>query len=346
MSGTNRAGSWNIWGQDDLISELQASFPAGIRHSYIISGPETSGKTTIALGFTKALLCLDSPKPGEFCDWCRACRSVSRGLHQDVSRYDLATQSEASGSERPQQTLSIDTIRQVGRSVSRRPIEGKWRIVIVDDVETMQETAQEAFLKTLEEPPAYTVILLLTTDANSLLPTILSRCVLLRIRSSPTEVVTAALRASGVEREVAEVTARVSQGLVGWAFRAVQNPALREARLAEANETLEWIAADGYERMVIAIRQADRLFADREMIFNRLHLVMLGWRSLMLHGLDVAEANTIFESSAPVFARPVSPDACAEAISSVKQCIFDLESNVRPRLAMQTMVGKWPVMSL
>lgn len=345
MSDVNRVHTWNIWGQDDLISELQASFPAGIRHSYVISGPEMSGKSTVALAFSKALLCLDPPRHGEFCDRCRACRTVSRGLHPDVSRFDLATQSETSGAEKRQQTLSIDTVRQVGRSVSLRPIEGTWRVVIIDDVETMQETAQEAFLKTLEEPPPYAVILLLTTDANSLLPTILSRCVVLRIRASSTDVVAAALRATGIDRETAEMTARVSQGLIGWAIRALDDSSLRESRIVEANETLEWIAADGYGRMVTAIRQADRFFADRESIFRRLDLVMLGWRSLMLHGLDIPDANSIFESSASVFARTVPLDASANAISSVKQCIFDLESNVRPRLAMQTMVGKWPVMT-
>jgi DNA polymerase-3 subunit delta' len=256
--------------------------------------------------------------------------------------FDLAWQAESTGSEKKGQSLTIDTVRQIGRSVSLRPIEGSWRVVIVDDVETMQETAQEAFLKTLEEPPSYTVLILLTTEAGTLLPTILSRCVLLHTNATSPGVVARALVARGAEPVLANQIAQVSQGLVGWAIRAIADPDLRNSRISETQVILAWISAPTYERMVIAVKFADRFASDREALFDRLHLAMLGWRTVMLRTFDVPDPNSVFEPDAPILARQVDPERCIGAIDSIRQCMFDLESNVRPRLAMQSMVGRWP----
>lgn len=342
MISNGNGNSWGIWGQDTLVSELQHAFPNSIRHSYVLSGPESSGKSSLAIAFAKALLCQSPPAQGEFCDSCRSCRTTTRGLHADMARFDLAWQSETTSSDRNGQTLSIDTIRQISRGVSMRPIEGRWRVIIVDDVETMQETAQEAFLKTLEEPPSYTVIILLTTDANTLLPTILSRCLQLHMGTVSTGDVRAALMAHGVRESEASETASMSQGLVGWAIRAIEQPELREQRRVENERALSWISGSRYERMVTAIKHAERFTADREALFEQLNVVMMGWRSLLLHRLDVIDRHPLFGPTLPLFGRGVSADGCAQAIESIRQCMFDLESNVRPRLAMQSMVTQWP----
>jgi DNA polymerase-3 subunit delta' len=256
--------------------------------------------------------------------------------------FDLTWQAESTSADKKGQTLTIDTVRQIGRSVSLRPIEGSWRVVVVDDIETMQETAQEAFLKTLEEPPSYTVLILLTTEASTLLPTILSRCVQLHTNATSPEVVTGALVSQGADPDLAREIALVSQGLVGWAFRALSNPELRETRLAETREMLDWISGTPYTRMVTAVKYADRFTADREALFDRLHLAMLGWRAVLLRQLDVPDRNLLLDSSFPATSAPIDARHCAGAIDSIRQCIFDLESNVRPRSALQTMVALWP----
>lgn len=342
MTVTATGNTWGIWGQDALVSDLVQAFPDSIRHSYVLSGPAFSGKSALAIAFAKALLCQNPPAPGQFCDACRSCRTTSRGLHPDMARFDLAWQAETTSSDRKGQTLSIDTVRQISRGVSMRPIEGHWRVIIVDDVETMQETAQEAFLKTLEEPPPYTVILLLTTDANTLLPTILSRCRQMHMGTVSTDEVLSALIARDVPEAEASETALMSQGLVGWAIRAIEQPDLRAQRRSENERAVAWISGSGYERMVTAIKHADRFAADREILFQQLHVVMLGWRSLLLHRLDVIDRHPLFDPTLPLFARHVSVEGCARAIESIRQCIFDLESNVRPRLALQSMVTQWP----
>ena len=337
--------SWDVWGQDRLVTELQTGFPGAIRHASIISGPEMSGKSLLATCLAKALLCLEPPRPGEFCGSCRACRGIDRGIHPDVSRFDLATQAETgSGSGKAQQSLSIDTVRDVSRNVTLRPVEGDWRVVIVDDVETMQETAQEAFLKTLEEPPDLTVLLLLTTDANALLPTILSRSVVLRMQTATAAEIAERLVDSGIDTEVAEETAYLAQGLPGWALRAVRDPSLRESRSREVREILEWIRADRYQRMVMAISQADTFSSDKDAVFGKLQLLLLGWRSEMLRYLGVPDSKSLFAGSSSEHPAVAGIDDFTRALKSIGQCIFDLESNVRPRLAMQSMVSRWPEM--
>jgi DNA polymerase-3 subunit delta' len=336
---------WDVWGQDHLVRELQADFPSAVRHAYIVSGPDMSGKSLVALSLAKALLCLAPPQPGEFCGHCHSCRAIERGIHPDVSLFDLARQAELGSAGKTQQTLSIDTVREVSRNVALRPVEGQWRVVIVDDVETMQETAQEAFLKTLEEPPAFTILLLLTTDATTLLPTILSRCVVLRMQTAESSDIAERLIDSGIEPDVATETARLAQGLPGWAIRAVRDPAMRESRAADVQETMAWIRADRYQRMILAIAQADAFSSDKNRVFARLHFLLLGWRSELLHHLDVPDARSLFIADRENGSGSASLAGYSRALKSIAQCIFDLESNVRPRLALQSMVAQWPEMS-
>jgi DNA polymerase-3 subunit delta' len=334
--------SWDVWGQDQLVRELQADFPAAIRHAYIVSGPELSGKSLVALSLAKALHCQEPPQPGDFCGHCHACRAIDRGIHPDVSLFDLTRQAELSSGGKAQQSLSIETVREVGRSVALRPVEGNWRVVIVDDVETMQETAQEAFLKTLEEPPAFTILLLLTTDATTLLPTILSRCVVLRMQTASSAEIAERLIERGIDPDVATETARLSQGLPGWARRAVQDPAMRESRADDVRETVAWIRGDRHQRMVLAVAQADAFAADKNRVFARLHFLLLGWRSELLQHLAVPDTSSLFGSGREQGGTSVSLAGYSRAIRSIAQCMFDLESNVRPRLAMQSMVSQWP----
>lgn len=344
MASTIAANLWGVWGQDQTVTELTRSFPDAIRHAYVVSGPAMSGKSTLATAFSQALLCQHPPTPGAFCGECRSCRMVARGLHQDMARFDLAWQDEQSSADKRTQALNIETVRAVIRSVSLRPVEGHWRVVVVDDVEAMQETAQEAFLKTLEEPPPYTVLLLLTNDAGSLLPTILSRCVLLRTGTTTRDVVEAALTNRGVPSAEANEIASVSQGLVGWAFRAADQADLRETRLQETRDVVAWVTASGYERMVTAVRHADTFSGDKELLFRRLELATLAWRSILRSTLGLPADSASID--VPQAERAViSVQDCARAIESIRQCVADLESNVRPRLAMQTMIAAWPALT-
>lgn len=326
---------WRVWGHERAMETLQRAVTHGPRHAYILSGPDAIGKRTLAVEFARALICERPPSPGIPCGSCSRCRRVSRGVHPDVTITDLKTQAAAEKASATSRntSLNIASVREISANVALRPVETDWRIAIVDDVETMQETAQEAFLKTLEEPPSYTVIILITSDVDLLLPTILSRCVTITMQVVPEQTVAHALQAAGIEEARAFAIAELSGGRIGWAFEAAA-----DASLVEQQETLQqsarsWMRGSPYDRLVRATTLADRFSKEREAVFSELLAVQLVWRSALI---DAVQPNTLEE---------ITAGSMVKAVRSVERCIVDLEANVRPRLAMQTMVSQWPVLA-
>jgi DNA polymerase-3 subunit delta' len=330
--------AWGIHGNTAAVERLQRAVKQGPRHAYLLSGPEFIGKSLLATEFAAALLCPNPPAPGESCGACSICRRVRKGVHPDVSRFDLAYQAARDDSSLKNTTLNIATVREVGRHVALRPVEASWRVVVIDDVETMQEPAQEAFLKTLEEPPSYIVILLLCADAELLLPTLLSRCAVVPMVPPPDATVRQALLDRGADAAVAERIAAASRGRVGLAIRALDDADLLESLGAHVSGAAGWISGNDYHRMAEAFRLADRFSAERELVFDRLMAVQAGWRGLLLDvtgGVDTSQAIAGEGALGSV-------DDGVRALLATDQCIRDLESNVRPRAAMATMVQAWP----
>ncbi|MGC4106090.1 MAG: DNA polymerase III subunit [Thermomicrobiales bacterium] len=327
---------WHVWGNERAVADLQRAAAHGPRHAYILTGPDAVGKRTIALEFARALVCERPPAPGIPCGQCSRCRRVARGVHPDVTAVDLATQAaaEKASSASRNTSLNVGTVREISANVALRPVEANWRVVIVDDVETMQETAQEAFLKTLEEPPAYTVILLLTSDVDLLLPTILSRCVTIPMQVVPTRTIREALITAGVEPDKAEIIADLSDGRIGWTFAAANDPTLVEKQEALHTDARRWVHASDYDRLIRATTMADRFSKDREVVFGELLAVQLEWRRALIDSVQATPDGS-----------KASPRGLVTAVRSVERCIVDLEANVRPRLAMQSMVLQWPPLS-
>jgi len=326
---------WHVWGHDRAVADLQRAAAHGPRHAYILTGPDAIGKRTLAVEFARALVCERPSAPGIPCGTCSRCRRVSRGVHPDVTVADLTTQAaaEKASSTSRNTSLNIATVRDISANVALRPVEAAWRIAIVDDVETMQETAQEAFLKTLEEPPAYTVILLLTSDIDLLLPTILSRCVTISMQVVPSPTIAAALAAAGVEGNAAASIADLSDGRIGWAFAAAADPALVVQQESLHRDARAWAHASDYDRLIRATALADRFMKDREAVFAELLAVQLEWRQALISSVHASPESA-----------DASPRGMVNAVRSVERCILDLEANVRPRLAMQSMVLQWPVL--
>lgn len=326
---------WRVWGHERAVADLQRAAAHGPRHAYILTGPDAIGKRTLAVEFARALICERPVAPGIPCGTCSRCRRVLRGVHPDVTVADLTTQAaaEKASSASRNTSLTIATVRDISSNVALRPVEADWRVAIVDDVETMQETAQEAFLKTLEEPPAYTVILLLTADVDLLLPTILSRCVTIPLQVVPAPTIAGALAASGVDAERAGSIAELSDGRIGWAFEAAANPALVERQESLHQDARRWAHASDYDRLVRATTLADRFTKDREAVFAELLAVQLEWRRALIASVQTAPGAA------------ASPRGLVTAVRSVERCIQDLEANVRPRLAMQSMVLQWPALA-
>lgn len=334
-----------MWGHDQAVSELQGAIRHGVRHAYILSGYHHVGKTAIVSEFAKALMCRESSTPGIACGNCAACRRINRGTHPDVTVYDLARQQQTADKASTSKNLSlnIQTVRDISSSVSLRPMESDHRVVIVDDVETMQETAQEAFLKTLEEPPPYAVILLLTTDAEILLETIRSRCTTIQLQTVPALTIATMLEASDVDSGQSATIASASVGRPGWAILAANDPQLLKERLDLHASVVSWIQGDQYQRMVEATRLGDSFSKNREAVYARLSVAQTIWRASVIQSLGVSGVE---QSGLDQLGKQSVPPADAVlALRSVETCFSDLDANVRPRLALQSMVLQWPTLT-
>lgn len=168
-------GFADIIGHEQIINHLQSAIKMNkVSHAYILNGPERSGKMMLAEAFAMALQCETNETEG--CMACRSCRQAIGRNHPDIIYVTH---------DKPN-TISVDDVRrQMNDTVTVKPYSesSRYKIYIVDEAEKMNEQAQNALLKTIEEPPAYVVILLLTTNAEAFLQTIRSRCVMLNLKA-------------------------------------------------------------------------------------------------------------------------------------------------------------------
>lgn len=168
------AGFSDIIGQEHIKEHLQSSLRANkISHAYMISGEVSSGKEFIANIFAAALQCEEPKEDGSPCFECHSCKQAISKNHPDIITV---------GHLKPN-TISVEDIReQIVNDIGIKPYNGKYKIYIVNEAEKMTVQAQNALLKSLEEPPEYVVMMLLTTNMQMMLSTITSRCVLLNMR--------------------------------------------------------------------------------------------------------------------------------------------------------------------
>ncbi len=154
-----------------LLSHLRTG---RVAHTYLFSGPEGERKEKLALGFAQALNCLNQ-KAFEDCA-CLSCRKIDKGLHPDVRRF---------GEDEKSRSIKIEEVRQIIHEASLRPFEGSWKVFILEGSERLTLEAANALLKTLEEPPAHSVFILLVENKAHLLETIQSRSFEIRIPPTP-----------------------------------------------------------------------------------------------------------------------------------------------------------------
>lgn len=223
-----------IIGHQNIVTQLQSAVNSErVAGAYLFSGEKGVGKETVALYFANLILCENSGEDSVPCGECRACRKIKSGNHPDfqIIRPD--------GSQ-----LKIDQIREMQQQISYQPLEGPRKIYIIAESERMNVYTANSLLKTLEEPPAASTIILLTENLNAILPTIRSRSQILTFYPLPTEELANALvDGFSINREDATNAAILSRGFVGKALTLVEKGVSDSQEVPELLEATDIIAA-------------------------------------------------------------------------------------------------------
>lgn len=201
----------DVVGHKNIIKYIESAVMAdAVSHAYILNGERGSGKTLLANLFAMSMQCQNRKEDGDACGKCQSCRQALSGNQPDIIKVTH---------EKPN-SISVDDIRtQVNNDIVIKPYSSKYKIYIIEDADLMTVQAQNALLKTIEEPPAYAVIMLLTVNAETLLPTIRSRCVMMKLRNIKDKLIKKyLLEQMDVPDYKADVCVAFAQGSMGKAI--------------------------------------------------------------------------------------------------------------------------------
>ena len=272
-------------GQDEAVRALRHALDSGhLAHAYLLTGPSGVGKATLATRLAQTLVC-EAAEDARPCRSCRACRHVEAGDYPDVEHIAIGGVCDEGGPAHRDHAADNSTriricqVRRLERVASLAPYGAPRRIFIVDTADDLQREAAHALLKTLEEPPASVLLILLANDIDALLPTVRSRCQEIALRPMPHAELAAALRAEhGVDEFTANRLAREAGGRFGLASRLHTDPSLamlRESATADA----ERLAASGRnDRFDYAQTLAGRWSRERASVLETLDAWRWWWR--------------------------------------------------------------------
>jgi DNA polymerase III subunit delta' len=350
ISASSGRGQWPVYGHTWAVELLQkAVVPPGRRtgersgpnHAYLFLGPPQIGKSTLAVAFARALLC--EAESGRPCGACRACQLMARSSHPD---FQLVQPTDTEGVvDRQKGVLRAERANELIRDAALRPMEGQWRIFLIQDAHTANASFSNKMLKTLEEPPDQSIFLLTALDRKSVLPTTASRCQVLDLRPLDAPSIEMALQVGWqATPQQAQLLARLANGRLGWAVEQVRDPARGQQRLEQLAALRQLMAADRIERLAFA----ETLAASRNSrnLFGLLEVWTTWWRDVMLvqAGCFDACANVDQEEEIHRQARLLEQARVREFMHTLQRIEGYLHHTVNTRLALDVLVLKLPVL--
>ena len=311
-----------------------------IKHAYLFTGPPGVGRRTLALHFSQAINCTQPLKPGIPCGECRTCRQFEHMQHADLS---LVQASEIGG------TLKVEQIREVQRAISLSPYEAKYRIALFLRFDEANINASNALLKVLEEPPASTILLLTAETPESLLPTIVSRCEILRLRPLSFETLSAGLQnMASIPKDNANFLAHISQGRPGTALTLYKDPSLLERRQEILDLHFHLLRADTIERFnYIKTRYTKKRENFRIEFIDNLQVWQSVWRDVLLFQTKSTESIINIDHNETIhnIAAKMTIEKSLKFISDLDKSIQYLDHYSNLRLTLEVLIMDMPHIS-
>jgi len=318
----------DITGHRQLLELIaRAALRGTLPPSVIFAGPEGVGKRKAAIALAQFFNC-PNRSVRDSCGTCPSCSRIARGVHADV----LVVEPGDTGA------IKIDQVRDAIERTAYRPFEGRRRVVIVDDADALNVEAQNALLKTLEEPPTASTFVLVTSKPDVLLPTVLSRCQRLRFgRLAPAEVASVLIRDHDYSDRDAYAAASLSEGSIGLALEGGTDEFV-DARAAAAG-LLEIVATTKDPRRRLdgakALSATARGASDRDDLGRRLHALSSILRDL---GVLVSRADERVLANADLrpllqrLQRSFDGDRALRAFAAVDRALAALDRNASPKI--------------
>lgn len=313
-----------VIGHKDVVGYFQTAIKSGkISHAYILNGEKGSGKHVLARTFAAALNCEGEERP---CGECHSCRQAESKNHPDIVEVTH---------DKPN-SISVEDIRtQLVDDVTIRPYSSPYKVYIVSDAEKMTPQAQNALLKTIEEPPKYVVILLLTTNASALLPTILSRCVMLNTKPIPdAEVREYLMEHVQIPDYQADICVAFAQGNIGKAVQLASSEKFGEIKAAAVH-----LLTHAAEMDIADISAAVKAVADFKVdIRDYLDILAVWYRDVLYFKATNDADGIIFKENLRAIqeqTRTISYEGIEQILESIQKAKERLTANVNFELTME-----------
>lgn len=317
-----------ILGNDMIKEHFQKAIENHkVSHAYILAGEAGTGRKSFANAFSMALLCEKGGK--EPCMTCHSCKQVMSGNHPDLIYVTH---------EKPN-SIGVDDIReQINDTIMIRPYSSYYKIYIVDEAEKMTVQAQNALLKTIEEPPSYAVIILITTNQEAFLPTILSRCVQLKLKPLKDFTVKSYLvQHLGIAEKEADLCAAFARGNIGKAIHLASSDEFRELYEKIMNLVKHVDTMDIVDLM-------DRIREIKELSFDIgevLDMLQLWYRDVLMFKVTKDMNLLIFKDEYKTIngmGQNVGYDGLEKILAGIETCRVRLNANVNMELALELLL--------
>ena len=315
----------DVVGHKDILKYISSAVENNrVSHAYILNGERGSGKKMLANLFATTLLC--ETGDNEPCGKCHSCKQAESGNHPDIIRVTH---------EKPN-SISVDDIRtQVNNTVDIKPYQGPYKVYIIPQADMMTPQAQNAILKTIEEPPSYAVFLLLTENAETLLPTINSRCVMLKLRNIKDTLIKKYLMENlEIPDYKADMCTAFAQGNMGRAIMLANSDHFNEIR-EEAVQLLKHISEMELNEIVAAVKNISVYKLE---ITDYLDIIMIWYRDVLLYKATKEIDKVVFKDqlqSIKEQARKSSYEGIELILESLEKAKARLKANVNFDLVME-----------
>lgn len=328
---------WNkIIGHQWAVDLLRGAIVHGhVGHAYLVTGMAQVGKTMLLRTFAQALNCTQPDLAQRPCEQCRSCQLIAQNRHPDVRLL----QPEMSG--RGYGVIKIEQIRAFQSDLSLATYEGRYKVGILRQFEAANVNAANAFLKTLEEPPAKVILLLTAADAEGVLPTIQSRCRTIALRPLSLQLVEEVLQSGWkVPASQAKLLAHLSGGRLGWAVNAGTTPKLLQERTADLKLLQTALKGSLVERFELA----DKLAKQPEELPARLQTWLTWWRDVALVQWQQGEQMTNLDEEGMIreSAGIWTTKQTLHSLNQTQQALWQLQRNANTRLVVENLFLNYP----